>query len=58
LTCYWQNTPKFFVSFMKTWWGDAATEQRVFITDGGESGLLDARRIELHNSAVDQPAVA
>src|SRR3984957_6730598 len=24
---YWQNTPKFFVSFMKTWWGDAATEQ-------------------------------
>ena len=24
---YWQNTPKFFVSFMKAWWGDAATAQ-------------------------------
>src|SRR4030095_547890 len=22
---YWQNFPKFFVSFMKTWWGNAAT---------------------------------
>ena len=32
--------------------------QRVFITDGGESGLLDGRRIELHNSIDDQPAVA
>jgi formate dehydrogenase major subunit len=24
---YWQNTPKFFVSFMKAWWGEAATAQ-------------------------------
>ncbi len=24
-TSYWQNTPKFFVSFMKSMWGDAAT---------------------------------
>jgi formate dehydrogenase major subunit len=24
---YWQNTPKFFASFMKAWWGDAATAQ-------------------------------
>jgi formate dehydrogenase major subunit len=24
---YWQNAPKFFVSFMKAWWGDAATAQ-------------------------------
>jgi type VI secretion system protein ImpE len=31
--------------------------QRVFITDGGESGLLDARRIELHSSGDVQPAV-
>jgi type VI secretion system protein ImpE len=35
--------------------------QRVFITDGGEFGLCDARRIELRHielqSAIDQPAV-
>jgi type VI secretion system protein ImpE len=31
--------------------------QRVFITDGGESGLLDARRIELHSSDDALPAV-
>ncbi len=30
---YWQNTPKFFVSFMKTWWGDAATEQNNWAYD-------------------------
>src|SRR6202022_5056507 len=24
---YWQYTPRFFVSFMKTWGGDAATAQ-------------------------------
>ncbi|MEO7207609.1 MAG: type VI secretion system accessory protein TagJ [Steroidobacteraceae bacterium] len=32
--------------------------QRVFITDGGECGLLDARRIELNNLIDNQPAVA
>jgi formate dehydrogenase major subunit len=30
---YWQNTPKFFVSFMKTWWGDAATAQNNWAFD-------------------------
>jgi len=30
---YWQNTPKFFVSFMKTWWGDAATAQNNWAYD-------------------------
>ncbi len=30
---YWQNTPKFFVSFMKTWWGDAATDQNNWAYD-------------------------
>jgi formate dehydrogenase major subunit len=30
---YWQNTPKFFVSFMKTWWGDAATSQNQWAYD-------------------------
>src|SRR5258708_7956615 len=30
---YWQNTPKFFVSFMKTWWGDAATAQKNWAYD-------------------------
>jgi len=30
---YWQNTPKFFVSFMKTWWGDAATAQNDWAFD-------------------------
>jgi formate dehydrogenase major subunit len=24
---YWQNYPKFFVSLMKSWWGDAATKE-------------------------------
>ena len=24
---YWQNTPKFFVSMMKSFWGDAATAE-------------------------------
>ena len=24
---YWQNYPKFFVSLMKTWWGEAATRE-------------------------------
>ncbi|MBB3181392.1 formate dehydrogenase major subunit [Variovorax sp. Sphag1AA] len=24
---YWQNYPKFFVSFQKSWWGDAATAE-------------------------------
>lgn len=24
---YWSNTPKFFVSLMKAWWGDAATRE-------------------------------
>jgi len=30
---YWQNTPKFFVSFMKTWWGDAATAENNWAYD-------------------------
>jgi len=30
---YWQNTPKFFVSFMKAWWGDAATAQNNWAYD-------------------------
>jgi formate dehydrogenase major subunit len=30
---YWQNTPKFFVSFMKTWWGDAATAENNWAFD-------------------------
>jgi formate dehydrogenase major subunit len=30
---YWQNTPKFFVSFMKTWWGDTATAENNWAYD-------------------------
>jgi formate dehydrogenase major subunit len=30
---YWQNTPKFFASFMKSWWGDAATAQNNWAYD-------------------------
>jgi formate dehydrogenase major subunit len=30
---YWQNTPKFVVSLMKTWWGDAATAQNNWAYD-------------------------
>ena len=30
---YWQNMPKFFVSFMKAWWGDAATAQNNWAYD-------------------------
>src|SRR5271170_4040243 len=30
---YWQNTPKFFASFMKAWWGDAATAQNNWAFD-------------------------
>ena len=30
---YWQNTPKFHVSFMKAWWGDAATAQNNWAYD-------------------------
>jgi formate dehydrogenase major subunit len=30
---YWQNTPKFFASFMKAWWGDAATAQNNWAYD-------------------------
>ncbi len=30
---YWQNTPKFHVSFMKTWWGDAATAENKWAYD-------------------------
>jgi formate dehydrogenase major subunit len=30
---YWQNTPKFFVSFMKAWWGDAATAENNWAYD-------------------------
>ncbi len=30
---YWQNTPKFHVSFMKTWWGDAANAQNNWAYD-------------------------
>ena len=30
---YWQNAPKFFVSFMKAWWGDAATAQNNWAYD-------------------------
>jgi len=30
---YWQNTPKFFVSLMKSWWGDAATAQNNWAYD-------------------------
>jgi formate dehydrogenase major subunit len=30
---YWQNYPKFFVSLMKTWWGDAATKENDFAFD-------------------------
>ncbi|MET0230409.1 MAG: molybdopterin dinucleotide binding domain-containing protein, partial [Rhodanobacteraceae bacterium] len=30
---YYQNTPKFHVSFMKTWWGDAATAENHWAFD-------------------------
>jgi len=30
---YWQNMPKFHVSFMKTWWGDAATAENDWAYD-------------------------
>jgi len=30
---YWQNTPKFFASLMKAWWGDAATAQNNWAYD-------------------------
>jgi formate dehydrogenase major subunit len=30
---YWQNYPKFFVSLMKAWWGDAATKENHFAYD-------------------------
>ena len=30
---YWQNMPKFLVSFMKAWWGDAATAQNSWAYD-------------------------
>jgi len=30
---YWQNMPKFFVSFMKAWWGDAATAENSWAYD-------------------------
>jgi len=30
---YWQNTPKFFVSLMKAWWGDAASAQNNWAYD-------------------------
>ena len=30
---YWQNTPKFHVSFMKTWWGDAAKPENNWAYD-------------------------
>src|SRR6202051_1516359 len=30
---YWQNTPKFFVSLMKAWWGDAATAKNSWAYD-------------------------
>ncbi len=30
---YWQNYPKFFVSLMKAWWGDAATKENDFAYD-------------------------
>jgi formate dehydrogenase major subunit len=30
---YWQNAPKFHVSFMKTWWGDAATAENDWAFD-------------------------
>ena len=30
---YYQNTPKFVVSLMKTWWGDAATQQNNWAYD-------------------------
>jgi formate dehydrogenase major subunit len=30
---YWQNAPKFFVSFMKSWWGDAATAENKWAFD-------------------------
>jgi len=30
---YWQNYKKFHVSFMKTWWGDAATKENNFAFD-------------------------
>jgi len=30
---YWQNYRKFFVSFMKTWWGDAATAENRWAFD-------------------------
>jgi formate dehydrogenase major subunit len=32
-TSYWQNTPKFFVSFMKAMWGDAATAENNWAYD-------------------------
>jgi len=30
---YWQNYPKFFVSFQKSWWGDAATKENDWAYD-------------------------
>jgi len=30
---YWQNYPRFFNSFMKSWWGDAATAENNFAYD-------------------------
>ncbi len=30
---YWQNTPKFLVSLLKAWWGDAATPENNFCYD-------------------------
>ena len=30
---YWQNTPKFFVSLMKSWYGPAATKENYFAYD-------------------------
>ena len=30
---YWQNYPKFFVSLMKAWWGDAATKENDWAYD-------------------------
>jgi formate dehydrogenase major subunit len=30
---YWQNTPKFHVSFMKTWWGEAAKPENNWAYD-------------------------
>ncbi|HBF51676.1 MAG TPA: formate dehydrogenase, partial [Massilia sp.] len=30
---YWSNYKKFHVSFMKSWWGDAATQENNFAFD-------------------------